>query len=75
MNEYKLHGYITRLAFGKNSWSITLHDRWAAGMHGVEQKRAWFDGWDDADTLFVEGVADTMSVNEWVSAYAAQLEV
>ena len=44
-------------------------------MHGVEQKRAWFDGWDDADTLFVEGVADTMSVNEWVSAYAAQLEV
>jgi len=56
-----VHGYTTRLLFGPASHDTCPHD---PRVH-----EAWLRGWDDADTLYVEGVADTQSKEEWVRSY------
>ena len=64
-----VHDDLEKLVPGPGRGGETGHAVHIPALPVTAENQDW------PDTLFVEGVADTMSVNEWVSAYAAQLEV
>lgn len=72
-NAYKIHGFVTRMVLGRNSWqNLSLGQSMLSAMRtdlAVSAKAEWFEGWDTADTLFEEDYFETMTTAEWIDWY------
>jgi hypothetical protein len=73
MNIDKLHGFVTRFTYGDRSWRLMPMSEFT-GADALQRNEWWQEGWDHADTIFVEGMADICTMAEWVASYVNELE-